>query len=277
MKKAVLAYVPVIHSGYIEFLKKYPYPLYLVGKEIVQELSKKKPYYLRDIRAVDPKIISEIIGGLNIVPEVFLLDLKNLSELKNLEIIAPDEDITRDIVSKYFPKKKIKFVNVFLRWDKLISKKELEVSPDRIISTDKFHKDFLKKAETEASKSPDWWRQVGAVIVKNGKIVLSAYNKHLPSDSSPYSLGDPRNNFNAGERIDLCTSIHAEADLVARAAKDGNNLDGSSVYVTTFPCPNCARLIARAGIKKVYYSKGYSILDAEQIFKTFKIEVVLVK
>ena len=52
---------------------------------------------------------------------------------------------------------------------------------------------------------------------------------------------------------------------------------GSSVYVTTFPCINCARLLAEAGVKKVYYRDGYSRLDAETILKDKKVEIVLVQ
>ena len=65
--------------------------------------------------------------------------------------------------------------------------------------------------------------------------------------------------------------------MIAQAAHDGVSLKDSIIYVTTFPCPNCARLIAKAGIKKVYYSKGYSLLDAEKILDHFDIDIFLVQ
>jgi dCMP deaminase len=138
-------------------------------------------------------------------------------------------------------------------------------------------RELMDKAFVQSDKSSDWWRQVGSVLVKDGKVIISGYNKHLPTDFSPYINGDPRNNFDAGIRIDLCTAIHAEAAMIATAAKNGIKLEGSSVYVTTFPCPTCARLLAEAGIKKVLYSKGYSLLDAEDILKDAGAEIVLIQ
>ena len=92
-----------------------------------------------------------------------------------------------------------------------------------------------------------------------------------------FAAGDPRSNFDAGEHPEIYTSIHGEASVVAQAARDGVSLKGAEIYVTTFPCANCARLIAEVGIKKVYYRDGYSMLDAEDIFKAANIEVVLVQ
>ncbi|HLN18769.1 MAG TPA: deaminase, partial [Patescibacteria group bacterium] len=62
-----------------------------------------------------------------------------------------------------------------------------------------------------------------------------------------------------------------------KAAKDGISLNNTNLYVTTFPCPTCAKLIAEAGIKKVYYESGYSLSDAEDILKNAGIEIILVK
>ena len=64
---------------------------------------------------------------------------------------------------------------------------------------------------------------------------------------------------------------------MACAARDGVSLKGAEVYVTTFPCANCARLLTTAGITKVYYRDGYSMLDAEDIFKAAGVEIVLVQ
>ncbi|NCS97095.1 MAG: deoxycytidylate deaminase, partial [Candidatus Pacebacteria bacterium] len=76
---------------------------------------------------------------------------------------------------------------------------------------------------------------------------------------------DPRNSFHKGEHIELSTAIHAEAALIADAAKKGISLEGTQLYVTTFPCPACAKLIACSGITKLYFSEGYSMLDGEKI------------
>jgi len=279
MKKAVIAYVPVLHAGYIEFFKKHNAPLYIIGREIIAELSKIKPYYGRDIRALPPELVKQAIEALKILPQVSIIDRGAIADLikEKAELILPDEDISRDTISKYFPNSPVSYDTVFLRWDKKISQTEFEVPPDRKISENDLDKELMAKAEKEAEKTSDWWRQIGALIVRDGKILLSEHNRHLPRDQSPYALGDPRNNFNAGEKIEVSTVLHGEAGLIAQAARQGLSLAGASLYVTTFPCPNCAKLIVASGIKKVYYKKGYSLLDADKLFKSFGLEVILVK
>jgi len=90
-------------------------------------------------------------------------------------------------------------------------------------------------------------------------------------------MGDPRSNFDYGEQPEIYLSIHAEADIIAQVANRGISLQGSGIFVTTFPCPNCARLLVRAGIKKLFYTQGYSKLDAEEILKSAGVEIILVK
>ena len=274
MSKILVAYIPVLHAGYINLLKKYPDTLYLLGKDLILEF----PRMDREIRLVSPEDMQKAIAGLGIVSKVEVLNKKDIAKIaKNAEIVMPDEDLMRSVAEKHFPKHKILFEKVFLRWDKPITMRENIVDPSRIISEKEFDREMTKLAFEAADKSSDWWRQVGAVAVKGKKVLFARYNKHLPSPNSPYENGDPRNNFDAGEHLDLYTSIHAEAGIIAEAAKKGVSLDGATMYVTTFPCPVCAKSIAEAGIKKVFYSKGYSLIDAEKLFKQYGIEIVLVK
>ncbi len=265
--------MPVIHSGYINFLSKDNNEVFLLDNDFLSEI----PHLSREIRMLRPEQALRAVSPF--VSRVNLLNYKNISEFtKNFDIIImPDEDVSRIFSEKYLKDKEIIFEKVFLRWDKPISLKEQEILPDRKISTSDIDKEFIKNAFAQSDRSSDWWRQVGALIVKDNKIIISGYNKHFPSDFSPYINGDPRNNFDAGIRIDLCTAIHAEASIIANAAKNGIKLEDSYIFVTTFPCPTCARLIAEAGIKKVFYSKGYSLLDAEDILKDAGAEIILVK
>lgn len=279
MKKIVLAYIPALHKGYINFLKENSYPLYIFSEKIVDFLSKKKGYYGRDIRALESNEVKKTIESLEITPSVSILDEKIIKEIKEKkpEIIVPDEDIIEDFFSKFLPNLEPKKKSVFLRWNKKITEIEKEIPEGRTVSENELDKEFLEKASEEAKKSSDWWRQIGSVLVKDGKIVLKSYNKHLPDNQNPNILGDPRSNYDAGEKIELCTAIHSEASLIAKAAKEGISLKGSYLYVTTFPCPNCAKLIAESGIVKVFYRHGYSLLDAEEILKSAGIEIILVK
>lgn len=274
MSKILVAYIPVLHAGYVALLKKYPYPLYILGKDLMLEF----PRMEREVRLLAPEDMKKAIDGLGIVPEVTILEKKDTGTIsEELELIMPDEDLMQYIAETYFTNHKTVFEKVFLRWDKPITLKESIVDPNRIISQEEFDRDMIKLAFDTADKSSDWWRQVGAVAVKDDKVLFARYNKHLPSAHSLYENGDPRNNFDAGEHLDLYTSIHAEAGIIAEAAKKGVSLDSATMYITTFPCPACAKSIVEAGVKKVLYSRGYSLIDAEKLFNQYGIEIVLVQ
>jgi dCMP deaminase len=271
MRTAIVAYVPVIHSGYIKLFKKYPDTLYILGENLLAEL----PRIERDLRALSPEEAKKAAAALGIFSEVRVIEKDNIDKA-DYEFIMPDEDIMHTIAEKYFSKDKVIFENIFLRWDRVIPTKEISPSPSRKISHEEFDREVMKKANSESEKSPDWWRQIGAIIIKDSKIILQGHNKHLPSERTTMFQGDPRSNFDAGERIEISSALHGEAGLIALAAKKGISLEGTSIYVTVFPCPNCAKLIAASGIKKVFYSKGYSLLDAEDIFESFGVELIKV-
>ena len=273
---SIVAYIPALHRGYLDFFKKYPGALYILDTGLVREV----PRLDRDIRALAPSEIKTLLEGVKIFSKIAVLGKNNLQELLNdpSEIIMPDEDVSRHFAETYLTPagKTPTFVSTFLRWDKQISTKEFEVAPDRIISEDEFDREVIAAAFTEAKRSPDWWRRIAGAIVKDGKVIAMAHNHQLPSDYVVDTFGDPRSNFDAGQ-YEYYKTIHAEAELIAESAKKGVILEGSRIYTTTFPCPNCARLIGVAGIKEVYYAKGYSALDAENILRSFGVKIVMVK
>jgi dCMP deaminase len=274
--KAVVAYIPALHAGYLSFFRKNKKSdFFILGKSLVSIT----PRMERDIRALSPQEALQAIHGLNIFPSVSILEKdsiqKTLSEYP--KIVLPDEDVSRNVARIFLRGRKVSFEKVFLRWDKTISTTEFKIPPDRTISTKSSDLRFLREASNEAARSPDWWRQIGAVLVKGKEIQIRAYNRHFPSDATPASMGDPRSNFDYGEQPEIYLSIHAEADIIAQAARAGISLEGAELFVTTFPCPNCARLLVRAGIQKVFYAQGYSKLDAEEILKSGGVEIILVK
>ncbi len=274
---SVISYIPAIHKGYVDFFKKYfAGTLYILAEDLVREV----PRMERDIRAVQPKEIKALLEGLKIFEKIIVLDRATLPELQSdsAPIVMPDEDVNRHFATEYLADKKVEFVSIFLRWDKQISTKEMEVPPDRVISQAEADKELMGAAFKEAEKSPDWWRQIGALAVRDGKVLILAYNKPLPSKDYTFGpFGDPRANFDAGVSFELVKTIHAEAAVISEAARGGTSLDGATLYVTTFPCPVCAKSIAAAGIKKLFYSKGYSLLDAEDVLKAYGVEIVMVR
>ena len=106
--------------------------------------------------------------------------------------------------------------------------------------------------------------------------MITTYNRHLPDNHTPYIVGDVRSQFHAGEHFELTSAIHAEAAAIAQAAKRGLPTQGATLVVTDFPCPVCAKLIAAAGIKTVYFCRGYSLLDGEEILRSFGVQMIQV-
>ena len=117
---------------------------------------------------------------------------------------------------------------------------------------------------------------MGAIAWRGERILGAAWNHHCPTEYAPYTDGDPRDGFSRGVRADLSTAIHAEASVVARAARDGVPLDGADLYVTTFPCPACARLIAESGFRRCYFSGAYSVLDGDAVLRAAGVELLWV-
>ncbi len=104
-------------------------------------------------------------------------------------------------------------------------------------------------------------------------MVLRSYNMGVPDDNTPYQLGSIRDLFKAGERQEMSPTIHAEQAIVSEAAKRGIKLLGTSLYLTHYPCPLCAKLIAYSGIKKLYFSEGASNLDGGKVMESFDIKI----
>jgi dCMP deaminase len=168
------------------------------------------------------------------------------------------------------------FDRTFLRWDRDWATAKVPVSFDGEITAGELPRELLGQAQSLAGRSSDWWRQVGAVAARDGQLLGCAWNRHHPTEYAPYLNGDPRDAFERGVRADLSTAIHAEAALIAGAARDGTALAGADLYTTTFPCPACARLIAEAGFRRCFFAGQYSVLDGEQTLRATGVRLIWV-
>lgn len=274
--EALFAYIPVVHTGTLQFLKQYPKAdIFLLDNVCGKNIT---PYLERDMRALDAEDIKKELTAHGFI-SVEVLHHNNLAQRLELyeRVVVPHDEIVELFMTQFAPSVQVERVNTFLRWTKQISTTEFEIPPDRKITHEQFAKDILVSLTQEAQRSPDWWRQIAAAIVQNGEIVITAHNKHYSTNHTLGIDGDPRSNLDAGEGPGVYLSIHAEAWAIAQAAKKGLSTEGADVYVTTFPCPTCARSLVEAGFKRVLYKKGYSLLDAEKILQDAGIEILLVE
>jgi len=276
--KIIIAYIPVLHEGYRRLFEKHADvdKLFLLGDEIARSFVP----LAKDIRALPAELIkNSLVAWKRFVSVEILNSREDWKKIDGLDasIIMPDEDVMRELQKKYLPESKVIFDSIFLRWDKHKSSESKPVEADQTISVKESDQEIIALLKKEAEKSPDFWRHIGAAIVKDGKMIFVRHNHAVPSGLMPYVEGDPRSDFHKGVNIELSTVLHAEAGLIADAARTGISLEGALMYVTTFPCPPCAKLIAYSGIKKIYYADGYGVLDGERILKSRGVEIVFVK
>jgi dCMP deaminase len=277
MSKSIVCYIPVLHEGYRRLFERHPdaRELYVFGSDVIASYE----HLIKDIRKLDPELVKKSIEAWGIFDRVTILDQGSIQTLQNEKapLIISDDDLSTELVQKYFTDNPVEIDTIFLRWDKKKSIEPQQVSPDMTVSESEFDKKMIDLALNEATKSKDWWRRIGAAVIKDGKVLLIGHNIYVPSDQTSNDQGDPRSNFKAGQHLESSLALHAEAGLVAQAAKKGISLDGTDLYCDTFPCPPCAKQIAYSGIRRVFYRNGYAVLDGESILKSQGVQIIYIK
>jgi dCMP deaminase len=275
--KQLLLYLPVIHAGYQALVERHrdATELLLLGGSFADEF----PVLRKEIRALRPEVAAAYLRPALPGTAVRVVETGELpAAVVADELVCPDEELLREVVGRYrlAAGRSVCWERTFLRWDRPWSQAGRPAGYDGTVTAEALPRHLLGLAQREAGRSSDWWRQVGAVAARDGVVLGAAHNTHLPTEYAPYLHGDPRNEFSRGVRSDLSTAIHAEAELVATAARDGLSLAGADLYVTTFPCPACARLVAAAGFRRCYFAGPYALLDGETILRAAGVELIWV-
>ena len=137
----------------------------------------------------------------------------------------------------------------------------------------------MEMAEVVASWSSCFQenRHVGAVIVKEKRILTTGYNGAPSGIESCAEKGEclrRKLNIPSGTKHELCYAVHAEQNAIAQAAKLGISVEGATLYCTHQPCVICAKIIINSGIKKVIYKYGYPDDFSLELFKEAGVEVL---
>jgi len=145
-------------------------------------------------------------------------------------------------------------------------------SKDRRPSWDQY---FLRIADTVATRSTCLRRQVGALIVKDRRILATGYNGTPKSIAHCSVAGCLRKKLgvSSGKRHELCRGLHAEQNAIIQAALYGTSVKDSVMYVTNHPCIICAKMIINAGINEIIIADGYPDKMAKDFFKEAKVRV----
>lgn len=135
---------------------------------------------------------------------------------------------------------------------------------------------FMEIAEVIKSRSTCMRRQVGAVIVKDNRILSTGYNGAPKGIQHCGETGCLRERLNvpSGERHELCRGLHAEQNAIIQAAVFGVAVEGGTLYTTLSPCILCTKMIINAGIKRIVLREDYHDRLAVEMLEESGIEIV---
>lgn len=137
---------------------------------------------------------------------------------------------------------------------------------------------FMQIAHLVATRSTCLRRQVGALIVKENRILSTGYNGVPAGIAHCLERGCIRTELKipSGERHELCRGLHAEQNAIIQAAFHGVSINNADIYCTNQPCIICSKMIINAGIKKIYISDSYPDSLAEEMLQEATIPLVLI-
>ncbi len=127
---------------------------------------------------------------------------------------------------------------------------------------------FMGIARQVAERSTCDRKHVGAVIVKEKNILATGYNGSIAGMPHCDDVGHMMENGHC------VATVHAEANAIIQAAKNGVAIAGASIYVTASPCWNCFKLIANSGIKEIYFGEFYRDERIFEVARTIGIRLV---
>ena len=144
---------------------------------------------------------------------------------------------------------------------------------------DKWDKRFMEMAVVVATwtSCAREGRAIGAVIVKDKRILTTGYNGAPSGILSCRDKGEcmrDKLGVESGTRQELCYAVHAEQNAIAQAAKLGVSVDGATIYVTHQPCTICTRIIINSGIKRIIYKHSYPDEFSVQLLKDAGVELI---
>jgi dCMP deaminase len=135
---------------------------------------------------------------------------------------------------------------------------------------------FMQITRLVSTRSTCLRRNVGAVLVKDKRILATGYNGVARDLAHCLDIGCLRDKMHvpSGQRHELCRGIHAEQNAIIQAATSGINIQGSVLYVTHYPCSLCVKMILNASINRIHYLEGYPDDLAKELALEGRMELI---
>jgi dCMP deaminase len=134
-------------------------------------------------------------------------------------------------------------------------------------------------AKMVAKRSTCLRRSVGAILVKDKRILATGYNGAPAGLRHCEEVGCLRESSSvpSGQRHELCRGLHAEQNVIIQAAYHGISIKGATLYCTNKPCVICSKMLINAGIQKIYYEEGYDDALSDQMLAEAGVELARLK
>lgn len=118
---------------------------------------------------------------------------------------------------------------------------------------------FMRIAFLVAERSTCLRRKVGAIAVKEKRILATGYNGAPAGTAHCLDIGCLREKLGipSGQRHELCRGLHAEQNVIIQAATHGISIAGADLYCTTQPCIICTKMLINCGVQHIHYAEGY--------------------
>lgn len=118
---------------------------------------------------------------------------------------------------------------------------------------------FMAIVDDVATRSTCCRRKVGAILVKDKRVIATGYNGGPTGLAHCLDIGCLRQKLGipSGQQHELCRGVHAEQNAIIQAARYGVHTDGSVLYCTTQPCAQCTKMLLNAGVKEIVFRDGY--------------------
>ena len=138
---------------------------------------------------------------------------------------------------------------------------------------------FMKIAEDVSTRSTCLRRHVGAVIVKDKRMLTTGYNGAPTgiTHCTEETCLSTKYNVPSGERHELCRGLHAEQNAIIQAAFHGVSLKGAKIYVTHKPCSICTKMLINSGIDTFIFRSPYKDPLADEMIAEAGIKIILME
>lgn len=119
-------------------------------------------------------------------------------------------------------------------------------------------------------------RHVGAVLVKDKRILATGYNGAPTGLAHCAEIGCLRQEhaIPSGQRHELCRGLHAEQNAIIQAAYHGISIGGATLFCTTLPCSICLKMLINAGIRQIVFQEGYPDDLSQRLLTEADIEII---